>query len=334
MSRDWSDLFISDAQPLPVAQESFEVQESQSSGSFFGKLRENLRMTREALSVELEQTLFDTLDDETWERLEESLIMADCGAQATAKIVTELETMATVQGISDPEALRNKLVELLIQESTPDGEPQIDLRHKPTVIMVCGVNGTGKTTTIGKLANVLTAQLGLKVVMGAADTFRAAAVEQLQVWGERTGSTVIAGKSQSDPSAVAYEAVNEGVRSGADIVIVDTAGRLHTQQPLMDELSKVRRVISKLVEGAPHETLLTIDATTGQNGVRQAREFSAATPVDGIVLTKLDGSAKGGVAVAIAQELSVPVKIVGVGEGLGDLQPFDPADFARALVGS
>ncbi|MFA4929920.1 MAG: signal recognition particle-docking protein FtsY [Patulibacter sp.] len=333
MAREWTDLFLLDEERV----RAIPVEEPEKRGRFFKRLRQNLRKTREALGAELTQTLFDTLDDETWERLEEALIMAVCGAKATAEIVGRLEHEATTGGLTDAQALQDRLGELLADAARPDGDATIDLRHGPTVIMVAGINGTGKTTSIGKLANTLTNQLGLKVVLGAADTFRAAAVEQLQIWGERAGVEVVTGAkgasgNAADPGSVAYEAVRRGREIGADVVIVDTAGRLHTQLPLMEELSKVRRVIDKLLPGAPHETLLTIDATTGQNGLRQAVEFSKVAPVTGIVLTKLDGSAKGGIAVAIAQDLGIPVKLIGIGESLDDLRPFDADDFAQALV--
>ncbi len=333
MAREWTDLFLLDEEHV----RAIPVEAPEKRGRFFKRLRQNLRKTREALSVELTQTLFDSLDEETWERLEEALIMADCGAKATAEIVGKLEQEATTGGVTDAQALQDRLGELLAEAARPAGEATIDLRHGPTVIMVAGINGTGKTTSIGKLANTLSNQLGLQVVLGAADTFRAAAVEQLQVWGERAGVEVVTSSAREsggagDPASVAYEAVRRGRESGADVVIVDTAGRLHTQQPLMEELSKVRRVIDKLLPGAPHETLLTIDATTGQNGLRQAVEFSKVAPVTGIVLTKLDGSAKGGIAVAISQDLGIPVKLIGIGESLEDLRPFDADDFAQALV--
>jgi fused signal recognition particle receptor len=331
MAREWTDLFIVDEARARVAVAS-QAEEPEKRGRFFKRLRQNLKKTREALGAELTQTLFDTLDDETWERLEEALIMADVGAKATAEIVGRLETEATTGGVTDPQALQARLAELLAEAARTTGDARIDLRHGPTVIMVCGINGTGKTTSIGKLANILTTELGQKVVLGAADTFRAAAVEQLQIWGARAGVEVVTGKDGTDPASVAYEAVRRGREERADVVIVDTAGRLHTQLPLMEELSKVRRVVDKLLPGAPHEILLTVDATTGQNGLRQAAEFSKVAPVSGIVLTKLDGSAKGGIAIAIAQELSIPVKLIGIGEALEDLRPFDADDFAQALV--
>jgi fused signal recognition particle receptor len=221
------------------------------------------------------------------------------------------------------------LTEALAEEitTTLGGATTLDINHHPAVILVVGVNGTGKTTTIGKLAHKL-CEHGRDVVVGAADTFRAAAEEQLEVWAKRAGARFVGGERGADPAAVAYDAID----AGGDVVIVDTAGRLHTQTNLMDELAKVRRVIAGRLEGAPHETLLVIDATTGQNGVQQARLFSEAVGVTGVVLTKLDGSARGGIAIAIAQELGLPVKLVGVGEGLDDLRPFDARDFARALV--
>jgi fused signal recognition particle receptor len=200
------------------------------------------------------------------------------------------------------------------------------------VVLVVGVNGTGKTTTIGKLAWHLQKELGLSVLLGAADTYRAAAVDQLGIWAERAGCDIVRAEQGSDPGAVAFDAVAAGEARGKDVVIIDTAGRLHTQTNLMDELQKVRRVIEKKLPGAPHETLLSIDATTGQNGLRQAMLFREAVEITGIALTKLDGTAKGGIALAIAQELGVPVKLIGVGEGIEDLRPFDPDDFARAII--
>jgi fused signal recognition particle receptor len=264
--------------------------------------------------------------------LEEALIYADVGATTTAQVVEQLEREATGGEITGGEELTNRLIELLAGIAQT-GEGRIDLRHRPTVILVAGVNGTGKTTTIGKLAWHLRKELGRSVVLGAADTFRAAAVEQLELWSQRAGVTFVKGPPESDPGSVAYEAVSRGLREGADVVIVDTAGRLHTQDHLMAELSKIRRVIAKQIPDAPHETLLTVDATTGQNGLRQARMFAQAIDVSGLVLTKLDGTAKGGIALAIARELEIPVKMIGVGEQLEDLRPFDATDFARALIG-
>ena len=215
---------------------------------------------------------------------------------------------------------------------TVEGQERLGLDGHPTVVLVVGVNGTGKTTTIGKLAYRLQ-ESGRSVVLAAADTFRAAAEEQLEIWAERAGADFVGSQRGADPAAVAFDAISAAEARGRDVVVVDTAGRLHTQTNLMEELGKVRRVIAGRLEGAPHETLLVLDATTGQNGVRQAKLFGEAVGVTGVALTKLDGTAKGGVVVAVTHELGLPVKLVGVGEGLDDLQPFDPQDFARALVG-
>jgi fused signal recognition particle receptor len=287
--------------------------------------------SRQALGAELQASVFQNLDDETWERLEETLIYADVGASTTAKIVERLEMEAGSGDLSSGEELTRRLQELLA-DAARTGEDKIDLRHEPTVILMTGVNGTGKTTTIGKIAWHLVNELHQSVLLAAGDTFRAAAVEQLSVWAERVGCDIVRAAPNSDPGAVAYDAIEAAKARGHDVVIIDTAGRLHTQQHLMDELRKVRKVIQKRMPDAPHETLLTIDATTGQNGLRQAMLFREAVDIDGIVLTKLDGTAKGGIALAIAQELGVPVKLIGIGEALEDLRPFDPDDFARALL--
>lgn len=329
MARDWQDLFIVDGGNAPAGVDAADA-EARRTGRF-RRLRENMRKTRQALTSEIQATLFEDLSDETWERLEEALIYADVGARTTAQVVSQLEQEATGGQITGGPALTERLVELLAGIARV-GEDRIDLRPKPTVILVAGVNGTGKTTSVGKLAWHLRRELGQSVVLGAADTFRAAAVEQLQVWAERAGVGFVKGPAGSDPGAVAYDTVATARREGADVAIVDTAGRLHTQDDLMAELTKVRRVITKLLPDAPHETLLTIDATTGQNGVRQAQLFAEAVKVDGIVLTKLDGTAKGGIALAIARDVGIPVKLIGIGEALEDLRPFDPDDFARALM--
>ncbi|HLJ04065.1 MAG TPA: signal recognition particle-docking protein FtsY [Solirubrobacteraceae bacterium] len=329
MARDWRELFILDgAAPPPESAPEAQMRRR----GMFARLRENMRKTRQALTSEIQATLFEDLSEETWERLEEALIYADVGASTTAQVVAQLEREATGGQISGGEQLTARLIELLA-EIARTGEDRIDLRPQPTVILVAGVNGTGKTTTVGKLAWHLRNELGRTVVLGAADTFRAAAVEQLELWSERAGVHFVKGPPESDPSSVAYEAIATGRRDGADVVIVDTAGRLHTQDNLMAELGKIRRVIAKQIPEAPHETLLTVDATTGQNGLRQARLFSEAIDVSGLVLTKLDGTAKGGIALAIAHELKIPVKLIGVGEQLEDLRPFDASEFARALIG-
>jgi fused signal recognition particle receptor len=332
MAREWTDLFISDAIAAAAGGADGAAEAPERKRRFFKRLRSNLSKTREALGAEIQATLLEgDVDEETWERLEEALIMADVGAATTARVVGELEQEASGGELVGGEALSRRL-EKMLAAIARTGDDRIDLRATPTVIMAIGVNGTGKTTTIGKLAWHLQRELGLKVVLGAADTFRAAAVEQLRGWSERAGCEIVTGREGSDPGAVAFEAIKQGRARGADVVIIDTAGRLHTQDNLMAELAKVRRVIAKQIEGAPHETLLTVDATTGQNGLRQAKLFSEAVPVDGIVLTKLDGTAKGGIALAIAGELGIPVKLIGIGEALEDLRPFDADDYARALL--
>jgi fused signal recognition particle receptor len=336
MARDWQDLFIVDgavgATPERASAGDEVGEPGEPRSGRFRRLRESLRRTRQALTSEIQATLFENLDEHTWERLEEALIYADVGAQTTAKVVAQLEQEATSGEISGGQELTDRLTELLAGIART-GEDRIDLRASPTVILVAGVNGTGKTTTVGKLAWHLSKQLDRSVVLGAGDTFRAAGVEQLELWAERAGVGFVKGPPDADPGSVAYEAVSAGRRDGADVVIVDTAGRLHTQDDLMSELAKVRRVIAKQIPGAPHETLLTVDATTGQNGLRQAQQFSEAIDVTGLVLTKLDGTAKGGIALAIASELGIPVKLIGTGEQLEDLRPFEPSEYARALIG-
>ena len=331
MARDWYDLFLTEnGAPASAAASPAEAEEQRR--GFFRKLRTNMRKTREALQAEVQATLFQgDLDEETWERLEEALIFADVGAKTTAQVVAQLEQEAEEGALVGGEALSGRLAELLAQLART-GDDHIDLRPAPTVILVVGVNGTGKTTTIGKLAWHLRNELHQTVVIGAADTFRAAAVEQLERWSERAGCEFVRGRPDADPAAVAFDAVSRGREIGADVIIVDTAGRLHTQDNLMQELIKIRRVITKQMPDAPHETLMTVDATTGQNGLRQAKLFGEAVDVTGIVLTKLDGTAKGGIALAIANELKIPVKLIGIGEALEDLRPFDADAFSQALL--
>ena len=328
MAKTWNELFLT-GEPGVLGGDS-EGAQAEDRG-FFRRLRDNLSKTRQALGAELQASVFQSLDDEAWERLEETLIYADVGAATTAEIVGRLEAEAGAGGLGSGEDLARRLRELLAEAVRPS-DGTIDLRSSPSVILVVGVNGTGKTTTIGKLAWHLHQELGKSVLLAAADTFRAAGVEQLAGWAERSGSELIRAAPKADPGAVAFDAVEAAVARGSDVVICDTAGRLHTQHNLMAELAKVRRVIERRLPGAPHETLLVIDATTGQNGLRQALTFREAVRASGIVLTKLDGTAKGGIAVAIARELGVPVKLIGIGEGLEDLRPFDPDDFARALL--
>lgn len=314
MSRTWAEL-LGDA-------EDPERDEPERAG-LFGRLRESLSKSRRALTAELVAAGFDAEDEDAWERLEEALIRGDVGVRATAELVRRLEARGPIDDLG--EALAEE-VEALLGESPP-----LNVSGAPAVVLVVGVNGTGKTTTIGKLARTL-GEHGRTVLLGAADTWRAAAEEQLEIWAQRAGADFVGAPRGGDPAAVAYDAVEAARARGIDVAIVDTAGRLHTQTNLMEELAKVRRVIEGRLPGAPHETLLVVDATTGQNGLQQARLFADAVGVTGVALTKLDGSAKGGVAVAIAYELGLPVKLVGVGEGLDDLRPFDGRDFARALV--
>jgi fused signal recognition particle receptor len=295
------------------------------------RLRESLSASRRALSAELQASVLDRLDEADWERLEEALILADCGARTTAEIVGKLEAEVEAGRLADADAVRERLIGL-IAESADVGENELDLAARPSVVMVVGVNGTGKTTTIGKLANLLREERGLSAIVAAADTYRAAAIEQLETWTERAGAEIVRGAPGGDPGAVVFDAIAAAEARGSDVVIADTAGRLHTHGNLMEELAKVRRVAAKRLDGAPHETLIVIDATTGQNGLRQAQAFSEAVELSGVVLTKLDGTAKGGIALAIASALGIPVKLVGVGEGIEDLRPFDPREFARALL--
>jgi fused signal recognition particle receptor len=314
LPRSWGQLLDEEgAQPEPEADRS----------GLFSRLRDSLSKSRRALTAELASAAFDPGDDAAWERLEEALIRADVGVRATAELVQRLEARPELTDLNA--ALAEEIAVLL-------GDPgTLDVHSRPSLILVVGVNGTGKTTTIGKLAERLR-QHGHSVVLGAADTFRAAAEEQLEIWADRSGAAFVGGERGADPASVAYDAIETATRDGRDVVIVDTAGRLHTQANLMEELAKVRRVIEAKLEGAPHETLLVVDATTGQNGLQQARLFGEAAGVTGVALTKLDGSARGGIAVAIAYELGLPVKLIGVGETLEDLRPFDADDFARALL--
>jgi fused signal recognition particle receptor len=316
LPRSWAELLGEEgAQPEPEAERA----------GLFSRLRDSLTKSRQALTAELASVAFDPGDEAAWERLEEALIRADVGVPATAELVQRLEARQDLADLTS--ALADEIASLL------GAPPTLDVHAEPSVLLVVGVNGTGKTTTIGKLAERLR-QHGHSVVVGAADTFRAAAEEQLEIWAARAQAEFVGGERGADPASVAFDAIDRARKDGRDVVIVDTAGRLHTQANLMQELGKVRRVIEGRLPGAPHETLLVVDATTGQNGLQQARLFGEAVGVTGVALTKLDGSAKGGIAVAIAHELGLPVKLIGVGEQLEDLRPFDAQDFARALVAS
>ncbi len=296
------------------------------------RLRGRLARSNSALGQGLLALLSrDRIDEDTWDDVEATLLQADLGVGPTQDLVERLRNRVRVDGVADPEAARALLREELLALVDPALDRTVATRRDggPAVVLVVGVNGTGKTTTTGKLARVLVAD-ERSVVLGAADTFRAAASQQLQTWGERVGAAVVTGPEGADPAAVAFDAVSRGIADGVDVVVIDTAGRLHTKTGLMDELGKVKRVVEKLVPVG--EVLLVLDATTGQNGLRQAQVFREVVDVTGIVLTKLDGTAKGGIVVAVQRELGVPVKLVGLGEGPDDLAPFDPEAFVDALL--
>lgn len=297
---------------------------------FFNKIKEGLKKTRNAVVGQIDSMLksFKKIDDELFEELEELLVMGDVGVHTAEKICDELKDRVKKEGIKDPEEI-NRLLEETVSEMLKGGE-ELDISTTPSIILVIGVNGVGKTTTIGKLANSLSKQ-GKKVILAAADTFRAAAIEQLDIWAQRSGCEIIKQNEGSDPAAVVYDAISAAKARNADVIICDTAGRLHNKKHLMDELAKINRVIDRELPDAAKEKLLVLDATTGQNAVNQAEQFRQATGITGIVLTKLDGTAKGGVVLAIKDGLGIPVKYIGVGEQIDDLQPFNSDDFAKAL---
>lgn len=297
---------------------------------FFNKIKEGLKKTRDAVIGQIDSMLksFTKIDDELFEELEELLVMGDVGVPTAEKICEELKKRVKKEGIKNPNEI-HRLLEETVSDMLKGGE-ELDLSTTPSIILVIGVNGVGKTTTIGKLANHLTKQ-GKKVILAAGDTFRAAAIEQLEIWADRSHCEIIKQNEGSDPAAVIYDAISAAKARHADVIICDTAGRLHNKKPLMDELAKINRIIDRELPDASKEKLLVLDATTGQNAVNQAEQFSLATGITGIVLTKLDGTAKGGVVLAIKEGLGIPVKYIGVGEQIDDLQPFDAEDFARAL---
>jgi fused signal recognition particle receptor len=318
--------------PPPVAP---EIEKPPPSAGRLARLRARLARSQNAVGSALLSLLSSgRLDDETWDEIEEILITADMGVGPARQIVDDLRTEVKVAGTRSPEEAGSLLRAQLLAQVGPDMDRSLHTaRHgdRPAVLLVVGVNGTGKTTTCGKLARVLIGD-GQTVLLGAADTFRAAAADQLQTWGERVGAeTVRSDRDGADPASVAFDAVNKGIEKGIDVVIVDTAGRLHTKQGLMDELGKIKRVISR--HATVDEVLLVLDATTGQNGLRQARVFAEVVDVTGVVLTKLDGTAKGGIVIAVQRELGVPVKLVGLGEGPDDLAPFEPEAFVDAILG-
>ena len=299
---------------------------------FFSKIGEGLKKTRDSLLQSMNAMLhsFTRIDEELFEELEEILIMGDVGAATAGRICEELRRKVKERGETDPARIQGLLEETVAELLR--GEQELELHTKPAVILVIGVNGVGKTTTIGKMAARFGAE-GKKVVLGAADTFRAAATQQLEIWAERAGADIVKHAQGSDPAAVVFDTLSAAKARGADVVICDTAGRLHNKKNLMDELGKIGRVIDRELPDADKEILLVLDATTGQNAVNQVREFRNAAGITGIVLTKLDGTARGGVVLTIREELDVPVKFIGVGEGVDDLMPFDPEDFAHGLFG-
>ncbi len=301
--------------------------------SFFEKIRDGLRKTRDAIFGRIDTMLksFTKIDDELFEELEELLVMADVGVYTAEKICDELRSRVKQEGITEPKEI-NRLLAEVISEMLKGGQ-ELKIDTKPSVILVIGVNGVGKTTTIGKMAANFIRQ-GKKVTLAAADTFRAAAIDQLQIWADRAGADIIKQGEGADPAAVVFDSIASAKAKGSDIIIVDTAGRLHNKKNLMAELEKINRIINRELPDSDKEVLLVLDATTGQNAVNQTKEFRNAAGITGIVLTKLDGTAKGGVILAIKEELNVPVKYIGVGEQIDDLQPFEPDEFARALFGA
>ena len=297
---------------------------------FFNKIAEGLKKTRDSMMGKVDALLnsFTKIDEDFFDELEESLIMADVGAVTSARICENLRKKVKEEGLSDPASVKGALKEIIAQML--EGDEALNLSTKPSIILVIGVNGVGKTTTIGKLAHNLHED-GKKVLLAAADTFRAAAIDQLQIWADRAGVDLVKHGEGSDPAAVVFDAINAGKARSCDVVICDTAGRLHNKKNLMDELSKIARVIDREAPGSAKEVLLVLDATTGQNALNQAKLFQEAAGLTGIILTKLDGTARGGVVIGIKEELNIPIKYIGVGEQIDDLRPFDSKDFVEAL---
>ena len=305
---------------------------SEEKKGFFTRLKEGLTKTRNNIVSGIDSVFsgFSSIDDDFYEELEEILIMGDIGVRATNDIIERLKEQVKQQHIKEPAQCKQLLIDS-IKEQMQVGETAYEFEHRKSVVLVIGVNGVGKTTSVGKLAGKLKEQ-GRKVMLAAADTFRAAAVEQLEEWAHRAGVDIIAGAENADPASVIFDAVHAAKARKVDVLLCDTAGRLHNKKNLMEELAKIDRVLEREAPGCSRETLLVLDATTGQNGLNQAREFAAACGVTGIILTKLDGTAKGGVAIAIRDQLGLPIKFVGTGESIGDLTPFSAAEFAQALL--
>lgn len=297
---------------------------------FFGKIKEGLKKTRDSIANGVNGIInsFTKIDEELFEQLEETLVMSDIGVETSVEICDRLRKKIKETGVTDPSEIKNMMKEIIIDMLGED--EGLKLETKPSVILVIGVNGVGKTTTIGKLSLQLK-NSGKKVVLGAADTFRAAAIDQLGIWAQRAGVTMVKSVEGTDPASVVFDTIASAKSKGADVIICDTAGRLHNKKNLMDELAKIYRVIARELPDSSVETLLVLDAATGQNAVNQAREFKNVADITGIVLTKLDGTAKGGIIIAIRNELGIPVKFVGVGEGIDDLQPFSAAEFAEGI---
>ena len=325
---------VPETEAAPVETEVAPLETPEPTAGRLHRLRSRLSRSQSTLGRGLLSVLSrEQLDDEAWDEVEEALLTADVGVGATGEIVERLRTRTKVLGTRSQAELRSLLADELVTALRPDLDRSLHTAPhdaRPAVVLIVGVNGTGKTTTCGKLARVLVAD-GRSVLLGAADTFRAAAADQLQTWGSRVGAQTIRGPEGGDPASVAFDAVRQGAEQNVDTVLIDTAGRLHTKTGLMDELGKVKRVVER--KGPVDETLLVLDATTGQNGLTQARVFTEVVDVTGIVLTKLDGTAKGGIVLSVQRELDVPVKLVGLGEGADDLAPFDPAEFVDALLG-
>ncbi|MBO5008508.1 MAG: signal recognition particle-docking protein FtsY [Clostridia bacterium] len=320
------------AESADIMPESAEAP-AEANGGFFAKLKAGLGKTRDALNEKVDSVLkvFKKIDEDLYEELEEALIMADVGVETSTYIIDELRKKVKEKHLTESEEVKGEIAEI-VAEILSENDNTLKLETTPAVIMVIGVNGVGKTTSIGKMAAKYISE-GKKVLLGAADTFRAAAIDQLQIWADRVGADIVKHEEGSDPASVVFDTIAAAKSRKSDVMIIDTAGRLHNKKNLMDELAKISRIIERELPGCSRETLLVLDATTGQNAVNQAEVFSESASITGIILTKLDGSAKGGIVLAIAHEHSIPVKLVGVGEGMDDLQEFNALDFANAMIG-